>query len=152
MFKKRFISSSIGACNMLLKNPFQGLQIFPWKFLNRTPYVGITILQSSRIYNFGFLTFPFQSPMNLCHFNVVHVTEYKLYYMESKWWPLKVWAMINHVNMCWTCDFIHATFWLQFALTTLKFFGLCKSISLWILLFNVMVPCQSSCAQFLCKS
>jgi hypothetical protein len=75
----------------MLKIFFQGLQIFHRKLLNKSPYERIMNLQNNMIDNLE----------NLCHLGVIPIP------------PFIVDLSSMSVNYLW---FMHAPFWLQFAL------------------------------------
>jgi len=87
-------------------------------------YVKVMSLQSYKTQNLKFWEFqnsPFGSLWKLCHFDVVPITIYKIYYRDENGDSFKFglqWVIWMHVSH----DFIYATFWFPFALIFPSFF------------------------------
>jgi hypothetical protein len=101
MFDKRAETCRIGTCDTLLESCFQGHKFTLKIFWIR--YVRVMNLQSYKTQNLKFWEFqnsPFGSPWKLCHFDVVPITIYKIYYRDENDDSFQVWAAMSHLNAC----------------------------------------------------
>jgi hypothetical protein len=151
MFDKRAKMCRIGTCDIILESCFQEhkftLEIF-W-----IRYVKVMSLQSYKTQNLKFWEFqnsPFGSPWKLCHFYVVPITIYKIYYRDENGDSFQVWATMSHLNACFPwfhlCNIL-VPICTNFAL----FLWLCKLSSLSNRLCELsLVPSWNSHVFFLC--
>lgn len=102
MFDKRAKTCRIRTCDTILESCFQGHKFILEIFWIR--YVRVMSLQNYKSQNLKFWEFqnsPLGSPWKLCHFDVVPITIYKIYYTDENGDSFKFglqWVIWMHVS------------------------------------------------------